>query len=509
MIRVSNNQFAQSGVNAILKQQAELSKTQLQLASGRRILNPSDDPAGAARALDLTNTVAAVEQYQTNAERAEHRMRMEESVLEQVNSSLQRIRELTVQAKNGSQDSATRSYIASEVSQHLEHLVQLANSSDGSGEFLFAGTTSKTQPFVKNSALDVAYQGNQAERMVQVGPSRQVATGHTGYDVFMKVPSGDGDFVTQNGERLALLADPANTGDGSALGVSYTDQAVAEANPGDYRIAFGTNSSAQTVYYIEQDGVLIDPLPAPLDLDTATVYSPGTPIQFNGHSVTLAGTPLDGDSFTLTSPGGGNAGTGVIGQVAVVDAVAAAASSGRFTIAFSEDVDGELMYSVSEDGGAFSAPQPFGSGEAITFAGHSVSIEGEPAVGDRFTVEPSSSRSLFDVVGDLVSALNTSGDTADSRARFYNAANRALNELDQGMERLDGVRAENGARLHALEQERDANGAAVLELKSSLSQIEDLDYAKAISEFNQKLVGMQAAQQSYVKIQGLSLFNFL
>jgi flagellar hook-associated protein 3 FlgL len=82
-------------------------------------------------------------------------------------------------------------------------------------------------------------------------------------------------------------------------------------------------------------------------------------------------------------------------------------------------------------------------------------------------------------------------------------------DLDQAMEGVFNVRASVGARLHALESQTEINDSVVLSHQKTLSSIQDLDYAEAISRLQLQLVGLEAAQQSYVKLQGLSLFDYI
>ena len=71
------------------------------------------------------------------------------------------------------------------------------------------------------------------------------------------------------------------------------------------------------------------------------------------------------------------------------------------------------------------------------------------------------------------------------------------------------ARTRIGTRQNAVEQQREINDSSQFSMTTTLSQIEDLDYAEAITQLNLQSAGLQAAQQVYVKVQGLSLFNFL
>lgn len=91
-----------------------------------------------------------------------------------------------------------------------------------------------------------------------------------------------------------------------------------------------------------------------------------------------------------------------------------------------------------------------------------------------------------------------------------NAPNGAsLEQIDNAMDNILGVRATVGARLNAVEREETSNVALIEQLENTRSIIEDLDYAEAASRLNQQSITLQAAQQAFVKIQNLNLFNFL
>ncbi len=403
MVRISTNQYHQTAVNALLNQQAKLSEVQEQLATGRKILNPSDDPSGSARVLELAQSIESSERYNRNIGFAESRMGLEESVLDEASSSLQRIRELTIQARNGSNTAEDRQKIASEVREQWQHLRQLANSTDGNGEYLFAGSQTETRPFVTRNG-EVAYEGDQNVRKVQVGPGRTMATTHSGYDVFMDLPTS-----------YRADADAGNTGNGSVA--VYVDQASANDVSG-YNVTFSTPAGGGDLEYTVTDAG------TPPNTVATGIYEPGEPIELSGDGVTIVphGNPADGDSFTIAS-------------------------------------------------------------------------------GDN--------RSVFATVDRLASALEGAGDSNAARNQFQAAGDRALAEIDAAMENMQRVRAEIGGRMNGLDSERNANEAAALEMKTTRSEIRDLDYASAVSELSRRMAGMQAAQQSYSKIQGMTLFNYL
>jgi flagellar hook-associated protein 3 FlgL len=112
-------------------------------------------------------------------------------------------------------------------------------------------------------------------------------------------------------------------------------------------------------------------------------------------------------------------------------------------------------------------------------------------------------------VNKLITTLQRPGDSTAQNAQFATEMGQALKQLDNSLDRISDVRSEVGARLAVLSDSTDDQADRQLDLKTQLSQIRDLDYADAITTLNIQLAGLQAAQQSYAKISGLNLFNYL
>jgi len=202
----------------MLDNQSMLSKTQLQLASGQRMLAPSDDPTAATQVLKLDQLLGKVDQYQRNADRAEARLRREEDVLAGAGDILQRVRELAVRANNGSLSAEDRKAIAMEVRQHLDGLLGLANATDSNGEYLFSGYRTGDPPFQDQGSGNYVYVGDQGQRLVQIGTSRHVATNDPGDSLFMGIDDGSGGSTDVFSMLYRFASDlEANTPSGSTL----------------------------------------------------------------------------------------------------------------------------------------------------------------------------------------------------------------------------------------------------------------------------------------------------
>ena len=191
MTRISTYLFHQRATAAMLDNQAQLSKTQLQLATGKRLLTPSDDPAGATRTLDLQRYLETNKQFLNNMGFARARLETQETALASVTDLLQRAGELAVQGNNGTAGQADRAAIAVEVDQLLEQLLALANSRDSNGEYLFGGLQRADAPFRDTGGGTFSYDGDDMQRQLQVSEDRRIADADTGRAIFMG-PATDG-----------------------------------------------------------------------------------------------------------------------------------------------------------------------------------------------------------------------------------------------------------------------------------------------------------------------------
>ncbi len=305
-MRIATAMIFQRGVSAMQTRQRELSHSELQLATGRRVVTPEDDPTATARGLDLDRRIATVEQHQRNIDRARERLDLEDTSLREVGNLLQRARELTVQAASDTLAPEDRTAIAHEIRQLRDEVLGLANTRDANGEFLFSGYKGDSRPFTAPSPY--TYAGDSGQRRLRISHERTLADSDNGQAVF-------GGF-----------SDPAG----------------------------GTRNLIK----------MLDDLAEDLD----------------------AGTPA-----------------------------------------------------------------------------------------------PPSSQPI----------------------QAY------LSDLDAGLGRILDIRAQVGARINASDTQKKANEDFLVTMKTTRSEVRDLDYAEAVSRFQQQLTALQASQQSFAKIQDLSLFKFI
>ena len=407
MTRISTAMMSQRALTSMLNQQSKISDTQNQIATGRRVLTPADDPASAARVLDLNNALETVQQYQSNADRLRGRLETEEGALVGISNLLQRANELAIQGNNDTLTRADTQVIATEVRQLLNNLLALGNTRDSNGEYIFAGYQTDTQPFPSAANGIYNYAGDMGPRMLQISADRRVSDGDNGHDVFMDV-------------QTALVA-TLTTGAASIL---------TAINAGD---------------------ITID---------------------------------------------GGN-GNGPVSLGAMPPAANAAERAAQLSVAINQ---------VSERTGVRAVVDPSGDtltltavdGSGITIGLGGTANNANTGLTPAFTPSAPGKRSIFQTLDLLAQALDSN-----------QPVDRYIADVQLALENVVDVRTTVGARLNAVDEQVEVNATFELSMQSHRSAERDLDYTEAIARFERQMVSLRAAQQAFLKVQNLSLFNFM
>lgn len=400
-MRISDAQRFAQALNGMMKLGTNTAIFQGQIASGKKVNSPSDDPLAAAQVLLISERIAAAEQFDRNAVFADLHLSQQESAISAATDALQRIRDLTIRGKTTTLTTADRRSIAVEMRQRLNEIMSLGNSRNAAGEYIFAGSLVGTTAFTVDAAGNIVYNGDQTSRDIKISEFRSITEGFTGFDAFMAIRNGNGTYVTD----LAAV----NTGSGQIVPAGVVDKSLYQAH--DFRISF---TSATTFDVID-------------DTVGATVL----------------------------------------------------------------------------------AAQPYTDGSAITFNGIQISIIGAPAAGDEFLLGPSRDQSVFDTVNRVITTLGSAAATPADAARFQNDLDRAFGDIDQALDRFLEVRTVIGARRNTIDSQLDANEDLTLQLIAIRSKLEDVDLVEAVSLLAHESNALQAAQAAFVRVQGLSLFNFL
>ncbi|HEX9062784.1 MAG TPA: flagellar hook-associated protein FlgL, partial [Clostridia bacterium] len=182
-MRVTNNMLVNNMLTQINKNLTRMEKYQNQLATGKKIQNPSDDPVVAARSLKLRTDVSQLNQYQSNAKDAKSWLDITESTLGEIGDVLQRARELAVTSSNGTQTAGDTQKTCEEVKQLKNQLVHLANTTYA-GRYIFSGFTTD-KPLMSsngNFAINVTTATENINYEIGVGDALNINV--TGGDLF-------------------------------------------------------------------------------------------------------------------------------------------------------------------------------------------------------------------------------------------------------------------------------------------------------------------------------------
>ncbi|MGH8290233.1 MAG: flagellar hook-associated protein FlgL [Steroidobacteraceae bacterium] len=284
---ISTLTFQTNATDSIEALDNAISKTQNQLSTGLTLQDAADNPVAMLQVNQLNTELSASQQYSTNGNLVSTNLQLEEQALTNATNVLQSVQSLADEANNSSLSSSQLQDIGTQLSQQLQQLVSIANSTDSNGNYLFSGYAGTTQPFSQTSGM-VTYSGAEETSQVQIGANQSVSTSDTGSSVFMNIAGGNGTFTTSAGS--------ANAGTASIGPGTVTDPSEWQAAADTYTIGF----TSPTAYQITNSAGTV--------LTTGTYDSTtGDTISFNGIQVAISGDPAMGDEFTVAPAGSSSA----------------------------------------------------------------------------------------------------------------------------------------------------------------------------------------------------------
>lgn len=290
-MRISTNQIYQNSLNSLLLKQERVAKLQEQLSENfLKVRYSSDDPIAFAQIELMNQRISTTELLQKNRESADSALSMEESVLNDCTSSLQRLRDIQVKAGNSTLSEKDRKALAIEADIILNELLDYANIKDINGDYMFSGGQTTTLPFSTNGLGQYVYNGDSTQRFQLVASSLQIAINDPGDDLFMRIPNGNGSFaIKQTGTP--------NTGTASLNTGSVTSPSAYV--PDTYTMSFALNTQGNLVVMVSgvASGNVIPPTGLP---DDAPLYQEGMAVSFNGMEMAVSGMPNPGDAFLIT-----------------------------------------------------------------------------------------------------------------------------------------------------------------------------------------------------------------
>ena len=190
-MRISTQMMYEQNMRGITDSQSRWLSYGEQMSSGKRVNRPSDDPIAASQAIVLSQSQSQNSQFALARTFATQKVSLEDNVLTQVNTAISSVREKLVYASNGTLSDDDRLSLATDIQGIRDQLMNLANTTDGNGRFIFAGYKTESAPF---DAVTGNYNGGAEAITQQVDTARNMAISHTGQQIF--------ESITSNAEQL-------------------------------------------------------------------------------------------------------------------------------------------------------------------------------------------------------------------------------------------------------------------------------------------------------------------
>ncbi|WP_114325253.1 flagellar hook-associated protein FlgL [Candidatus Colwellia aromaticivorans] len=403
-MRVSTAQFYQQSSLQMSSKTSDVNEQMAYLTSGKRVLTAKDDAVQYGTLVAYKESLANIEKYQRNITLAESHNSLQEIVFADAETILDQVKQDMLLANNGRMSTEDLQSLATQTRNNFSQLLDIANSQDANGDYIFSGYQTEQKPFSQQVDGSVFYSGDTGVNELPVAKNINVTTNQTGDAAFLKVANSIGDFKASYNVN--------NTSDVAVESANITNRNTYNAStiPHNYTFTFGPGAAE------------LDVVDGGVSVYNTTSYVAGQNIPLsNGVDVTLSGNPLPDDTFTLSEQ---------------------------------EDI------------------------------------------------------SIFETINDAIAWME-SGSVSTNQKQHQVDYNSILNQLNSAMTHITSRRVDSGIRLQVLESQKSRHLDSALNISSSKSNIEDLDFAKAISEFEQSKVALQASQQAFSKIQNLTLFNYI
>jgi flagellar hook-associated protein 3 FlgL len=183
-MKISTGQLFDRAVTQMSEQKTKVVEMQTKLATGKQIVQTSDDPDKAGLIQRLNTAYNRQETYESTLNSVEDRLSAEESSLMATDNILQRVRELAVQASSDTTSADDRAIIATEINALKDSLLALANTQDVNGNYVFSGSAVRTVPFAADGEGNMRYQGDNSYVAVDVSEQRRLIMNRPGNEVF-------------------------------------------------------------------------------------------------------------------------------------------------------------------------------------------------------------------------------------------------------------------------------------------------------------------------------------
>lgn len=544
-MRISTSQVFLNASNNMMENQSSLLDIQDKMSSGKQFTRLADDPVGASQVVSLKRELAQLEMFNSNIDASRRRLELEETTMDDLNTAQDRMRELVVYAANGTLSDADRVTISAELEELVEYASGLMNTRDAKGEYLFSGSQGNIQTYEKTGNR-YTYQGDASNRDIQVSSALYVQSTDNGQYLFESVKD-EPSLKATGALRSSFDSENFTVTDADAFAafMRETGDITVEVDEYDDGVTPPPDNITYTYTLRDSAGNVVED-------------ASGNPVQNIAYDTvdTLPQISLPGASLELSLPVsvGGNPGVSTEDlsdteqpSLSVLDDNAYMGlmrqAGGEISIESVEVSPGVYEYKAyGADGaeltdGAMPTPNslltvtpPIAPALEPTLT--LSDAQGTPALElmrDQVAASDSANVSLkFEPPADLklqfdqppTNILNAVMETvelmrdpvagnAQAQAELNERFALTLDQLNQSQERLSEATSTLGARINKLDKAELSNTDFKLMTESTLSAVQDLDYAAASTELAKRKLSLEAAYASFAQIKDLSLFNYI
>jgi flagellar hook-associated protein 3 FlgL len=447
----------------------KLAKAQEQVATGKRILRPSDDAVGTSIALAVRRQRGGVEAYRSAINTSRPILATASSQLQEASGMLSEARALILQGMNGTISPGDREALAGQLELLTQSLLEIANSRSGE-RYLYSGTETNTRPFVELADGRVAYQGNGSEQSILIGRGVELEVNVPGDEIFGRFEYSGVSFAGLSGVQVGTSANS-----GTGYGELNIRHDATTGTPGA-GIALGSGGAADTI---------VGPKTVTVDAAAGTAQlGSGTPVVIPSpapSSLTLE--DADGSEVVLDF----SAWTAVDSTFVLTGSASISLNGGAYQAIDLTETDLQL---VDDNRGAVLHVNTTGITRAVseltTFAGTS---------------------NIFDTLRGAAEDLrnDTGLDLGDALKR----TKQRLGEFDRNQNNLLISMGKLGSRTQRLDSTESRLGDLSVQLDALISNVEDVDLTKVILDMTRAEQTLQIAQGTGARLINQSLLNFL
>ena len=532
-MRISSLEIFNIATNSIAKVNEGLVQTQEQMSTGRRVLTPADDPVAATKIMQLTEEIASIKQYQNNINIAENNLFLEESTLNSVSNLVQRVQELAVQAANTATLSLNEyQVLATEVDARIDELLNLVNTKNANGDYIFGGYKSTQEPFTGSPLTGFRYNGDDGQQFIKVANNTTVAATDSGKRAFVDIESS-----TNTVNTYASSANTSNPPLEMGIGRVVDQLEYDRFYPEDIIITFNADTNISppgknfTATERSTNRVILENEP----------YIAGREYNIKGVSFRMTGSPVSGiaatpatrvfgsesslsfpqdffttpETFTMSVKGKSETFIldSVISSTADLSTVLNDSTNGNAQklarLGLTVDAQGIQMpdgLNLTVSNGSATIDDVMG----LDTQNGSTSTNGVQAqAGDRSFIDSSKKQDIITTFARFAEAMREYDGEIATRENLSDTVAQTLDNLANAQTSILDVTSTIGARMNTLTSTRELHFDSEVVNKEVLSDLRDLDYAEAATRLSQQSLILQAAQQSFIRVSQLTLFSQL